>query len=80
MCFRTSVILLLDPSPTPTPRRPDVCFMWLIGPWKTLKYVIWRNYKWAIIKALFVALFVAFVGLLLYAMPGSIIDKMFSLS
>ena len=54
--------------------------MWLIGPWKTLKYVIWRNYKWAIIKALFVALFVAFVGLLLYAMPGSIIDKMFSLS
>ena len=26
-------------------RRPDTSFLWFLNPWKTLKYIIWRNFK-----------------------------------
>ena len=31
-------------------RRPDSSFMWFLNPIKSIRYIIWHNYKWTIIK------------------------------
>ena len=60
--------------------RPDDSFLWLMNPLKTLRYVIWRNYKWLILKILLLALVIAFIALLFYSMPGATIDKLYGLA
>ena len=53
--------------------------MWFLTPLMTLKYIIWKNYKWVLLKALLFTLLVAVLVLFFYAMPGATVDKMFGL-
>ncbi|XP_067657682.1 myoferlin-like isoform X1 [Haliotis asinina] len=60
----------LDP-----PKRPETSFMWFTSPFKTLKYIIWRNYKWYIISALIILILILLVVLFVYSFPGEISRK-----
>lgn len=52
-------------------RRPDTSFLWFTSPYKTMKFILWRRFRCAII--LFILLFVLllFVGIFLYSFPVS---------
>ena len=51
--------------------RPATSFRWFTSPLKTLRYIIWRNYKWIIIGVLITLLIVAAIVIFLYSMPVS---------
>lgn len=53
-------------------RRPETSFLWFTSPWKTLRYIIWRNYKWYFIGFLVLLLILLLVFLFLYSFPVSI--------
>ncbi|RWS24989.1 otoferlin-like protein, partial [Leptotrombidium deliense] len=59
-----------EPDPLDKPNRPETSFMWFMNPFKTLKYVIWRNFKSKIIKGLIFLFLVLFFILFVYAAPG----------
>ena len=61
-------------------RRPETSFLWFTSPFKTLKYIIWRNYKWYFIIGLIVLLLIVFIVLLIYAIPVSIFIELFILT
>ncbi|XP_047477393.1 LOW QUALITY PROTEIN: otoferlin-like [Penaeus chinensis] len=64
-----------EPDPLEKPNRPDASFMWFLNPLKSIRYIIWHNYKWAIIKILvFFALTIFFV-LFFYSVPGFTVKK-----
>ncbi|XP_042243483.1 otoferlin-like isoform X3 [Homarus americanus] len=64
-----------EPDPLEKPNRPDASFMWFLNPLKSIRYIIWHNYKWAIIKLLvFFALTIFFV-LFFYSVPGFTVKK-----
>ncbi|XP_048584840.1 myoferlin isoform X2 [Nematostella vectensis] len=70
-----------EPNQNPTleePNRPATSFRWFTSPLKTLRYIIWRNYKWWIVGLLITLLIVAAVLVFLYAMPGYTVKKMFN--
>lgn len=52
--------------------------MWFLNPLKSLRYILWHNYKWMIMKLLIVALFAALIVLFFYAMPGYTVKKIFN--
>jgi hypothetical protein len=29
----------------PKPERPATSFLWITSPWKSFRYILWRNYK-----------------------------------
>ena len=51
--------------------------MWFLNPLRTLKYIIWKNYKWTIFKALLILLLTAALALFFYSVPGATVNKMF---
>ncbi|ESN93713.1 hypothetical protein HELRODRAFT_157808 [Helobdella robusta] len=55
--------------------RPDTSFLWFMNPLKTLKYIIWKNYKWLIIKLIILLIFVIFLVLFFYNFPGAVVDR-----
>uniref|UniRef100_A0A673FUB1 Myoferlin-like n=1 Tax=Sinocyclocheilus rhinocerous TaxID=307959 RepID=A0A673FUB1_9TELE len=57
----------LDP-----PNRPDTSFLWFTNPCKTMKFIIWRRYKW-----LFIGLIIL---ILLYALPAQHRTQCFDVS
>uniref|UniRef100_A0A673HM87 Myoferlin-like n=1 Tax=Sinocyclocheilus rhinocerous TaxID=307959 RepID=A0A673HM87_9TELE len=50
----------LDP-----PNRPDTSFLWFTNPCKTMKFIIWRRYKWLFIGLILLILVILFIGILL---------------
>ncbi|CAG5125218.1 unnamed protein product [Candidula unifasciata] len=58
-----------EPDPLDKPNRPDSSFMWFMNPFKSLRYILWHNYKWVIIKVLVVAFLAALLVLFFYSMP-----------
>ncbi|XP_065071964.1 myoferlin-like isoform X2 [Rhopilema esculentum] len=69
-----------DPNQNPKldePNRPATSFFWFSSPWKTLKFILWRRYKWYIIGFLIFIILLLFVVLLLYSMPGYTVKKIF---
>jgi len=69
-----------EPNQNPTleePNRPATSFRWFTSPFKTLRYIIWRNYKWIIIGILITIIILAAVVIFLYSMPGYSVKKMF---
>ncbi|CAH1774769.1 unnamed protein product [Owenia fusiformis] len=66
-----------EPDPLPKPNRPDTSFLWFMNPCKTLRYVIWENFKWKILKAFLFLLLVAFMALFIYNAPGYTVKKLF---
>ncbi|XP_016341408.1 myoferlin-like isoform X2 [Sinocyclocheilus anshuiensis] len=60
----------LDP-----PNRPDTSFLWFTNPCKTMKFIIWRRYKWLFIGLILLILVILFIGILLYSFPNYISMK-----
>ncbi|KAF2350904.1 C2 domain [Trinorchestia longiramus] len=60
------------------PDRPSTSFFWLTSPWKSFKFVLWRNYKWAIITYIIIFLLLLFAFLFLYSLPGASVDYILS--
>uniref|UniRef100_A0A671PGU1 Myoferlin-like n=1 Tax=Sinocyclocheilus anshuiensis TaxID=1608454 RepID=A0A671PGU1_9TELE len=49
----------LDP-----PNRPDTSFLWFTNPCKTMKFIIWRRYKWLFIGLIILILVLLFLEIL----------------
>ncbi|BFZ16669.1 hypothetical protein BsWGS_19709 [Bradybaena similaris] len=67
-----------EPDPLEKPNRPDASFMWFMNPFKSLRYIIWHNYKWVIIKIIIVAFLTFLLVLFFYSMPGYTVKKLFN--
>ncbi|XP_069048827.1 dysferlin isoform X4 [Lepisosteus oculatus] len=52
------------------PRRPETSFLWFSSPFKTMKYILWRRFKWVIIALLILFFVLLFLGIFLYSFPG----------
>uniref|UniRef100_A0A8V5GBG2 Uncharacterized protein n=1 Tax=Melopsittacus undulatus TaxID=13146 RepID=A0A8V5GBG2_MELUD len=51
------------------PKRPETSFLWFTSPYKTLKYILWRRYKWVLILAIVLLVLLLFLGIFIYAFP-----------
>ncbi|XP_056148135.1 myoferlin [Lampris incognitus] len=60
----------LDP-----PNRPDTSFFWFTSPCKTMKFIVWRRFKWIFIGVIVLILVLLFLGILLYSLPNYISMK-----
>ncbi|XP_012269850.2 otoferlin isoform X2 [Athalia rosae] len=65
-----------EPDPLDKPNRPDASFMWFLNPLKSIKYIVWHNYKWAILRVLVLLAVVVLILLFFYAIPGYSVKKM----
>ncbi|XP_068184208.1 myoferlin [Antennarius striatus] len=57
------------------PNRPDTSFFWFTNPCKTMKFIIWRRFKWIFIIAVVLLLVILFLGILFYSLPNYISMK-----
>uniref|UniRef100_A0AAR2K7M5 C2 domain-containing protein n=1 Tax=Pygocentrus nattereri TaxID=42514 RepID=A0AAR2K7M5_PYGNA len=57
------------------PNRPDTSFLWFTNPCKTMKFIVWRRFKWVFIGGIILILVLLFVGVLLYSLPNYISMK-----
>ncbi|XP_040217713.1 myoferlin isoform X3 [Rana temporaria] len=60
----------LDP-----PNRPETSFLWFTNPCKTMKFIVWRRFKWVFIGIIVLLLVLLFLGVFLYSLPGYISMK-----
>lgn len=58
------------------PQRPETSFLWFSSPFKTLKFIVWRRFKWFILLFLVLFLIFLFFGVFLYAFPNYAAMKM----
>ncbi|XP_020294411.1 otoferlin-like isoform X2 [Pseudomyrmex gracilis] len=65
-----------EPDLLDKPNRPDASFMWFLNPLKSIKYIVWHNYKWAILKAMIAIGLVLLLLLFFYAIPGYSVKKL----
>ncbi|XP_055085159.1 dysferlin isoform X2 [Periophthalmus magnuspinnatus] len=68
-----------EPNMNPTlqdPHRPETSFLWFSSPYKTLKFIVWRRFKWFILLFLVLFLIFLFFGVFLYAFPNYAAMKM----
>ncbi|XP_068632419.1 otoferlin-like [Battus philenor] len=65
-----------EPDPLDKPNRPDASFMWFLNPLKSIRYIMWHNYKWTILKATLVILVAIMLLLLVYSVPGYTVKKL----
>nr|XP_013189195.1 unnamed protein product [Amyelois transitella] len=65
-----------EPDPLDKPNRPDASFMWFLNPLKSIRYIVWHNYKWTILKAAIVISLAVMFLLLVYAVPGYTVKKL----
>lgn len=56
--------------------RPDASFMWFLNPLKSIRYIVWHNYKWAILKILAVLALAVVLLLFFYSVPGYTVKKL----
>ncbi|CAF4133146.1 unnamed protein product, partial [Rotaria sordida] len=63
------------PQPLAEPNRPKTSFLWFTAPWKTLRFVLWRNFKWTIITGIFIFIGVIFLLLAVWSIPGELIRQ-----
>eukprot|EP00062_Callorhinchus_milii_P015036 gi/632964862/ref/XP_007898605.1/ PREDICTED: otoferlin isoform X2 [Callorhinchus milii] len=64
-----------EPDPLEKPNRPDTSFIWFMNPLKSIRYFIWHNYRWLILKILTIVLLLLMLGLFLYSVPGYLVKK-----
>ncbi|XP_060691971.1 dysferlin isoform X2 [Hemiscyllium ocellatum] len=51
------------------PKRPDTSFLWFTSPLKTLKYIVWRKFRWVILAFLVFLILILFIVIFLYSFP-----------
>lgn len=51
------------------PKRPETSFLWITSPWKSLRHIIWRNYKWYFLIGILLLLLAIFLVLFVYSIP-----------
>ncbi|KAL9983681.1 hypothetical protein ACROYT_G005897 [Oculina patagonica] len=69
-----------DPNQHPVleePNRPATSFLWFTSPFKTMRYIIWRRYKWILLILLIIIIIALLVGIFFYSMPGYSVKKLF---
>ncbi|KAG7196910.1 hypothetical protein KM043_000181 [Ampulex compressa] len=64
-----------EPDPLDKPNRPDASFMWFLNPLKSIKYIVWHNYKWIILKTFVALSLIILVLLFFYSIPGYSVKK-----
>ncbi|XP_056291609.1 myoferlin isoform X2 [Pseudoliparis swirei] len=57
------------------PNRPDMSFFWFTNPCKTMKFIVWRRFKWIFLAAILLLLVLLFLGILFYSLPNYISMK-----
>ncbi|CAF98669.1 unnamed protein product, partial [Tetraodon nigroviridis] len=57
------------------PNRPDTSFFWFTNPCKTMKFIIWRRFKWIFLLGIILLLVILFLGILFYSLPNYISMK-----
>ncbi|XP_072312686.1 myoferlin-like isoform X1 [Eucyclogobius newberryi] len=57
------------------PNRPETSFFWFTNPCKTMKFIVWRRFKWVFIGLIILILVILFVAILLYSLPNYISMK-----
>ncbi|KAK7910021.1 hypothetical protein WMY93_014705 [Mugilogobius chulae] len=60
------------------PHRPETSFLWFSSPYKTLKFIVWRRFKWLILLFFLLFLLFLFLGVFLYAFPNYAAMKLVS--
>ncbi|UJR24822.1 hypothetical protein I4U23_006197 [Adineta vaga] len=63
------------PQPLDEPNRPKNSFLWFTSPWKTFRYIIWRNFKWKIILGIIIFLTILFLLLAMWTLPGELVRQ-----
>ncbi|GAB0192184.1 myoferlin [Grus japonensis] len=58
------------------PNRPDTSFLWFTNPCKTMKFIVWRRFKWLFIGLIILLILLLFVAVLLYSLPNYLSMKM----
>uniref|UniRef100_UPI0037E767B9 dysferlin n=1 Tax=Semicossyphus pulcher TaxID=241346 RepID=UPI0037E767B9 len=58
------------------PQRPETSFLWFSSPYKTLKFILWRRFKWFIILFIILFFILLFFGVFLYSFPNYAAMKM----
>ncbi|XP_078269853.1 myoferlin-like [Rhinoraja longicauda] len=59
----------MNPKLNP-PNRPETSFLWFTNPCKTLKYIIWRRFKWIFLGLIILLFVVLFLGVFFYSLPN----------
>uniref|UniRef100_A0A3P8V2F0 Myoferlin n=1 Tax=Cynoglossus semilaevis TaxID=244447 RepID=A0A3P8V2F0_CYNSE len=57
------------------PNRPDTSFFWFTNPCKTMKFIIWKRFRWIYILYLLLPPLFLFLGIMLYSLPNYISMK-----
>ncbi|XP_072543800.1 dysferlin isoform X2 [Salminus brasiliensis] len=58
------------------PQRPETSFLWFSSPYKTLKFIVWRRFKWLILGLILLFFILLFLGVFLYSFPNYAAMKM----
>ncbi|XP_069675359.1 otoferlin-like [Periplaneta americana] len=64
------------PESLPQPKRPETSFLWFKNPMRSLKFICWRQYKWAILKLIIVILVTFIILAGIYSFPGYGVKKL----
>jgi hypothetical protein len=55
--------------------RPKMSFAWFTNPLLVFKGMIWKNYKWLIIKGICCLLYILFFALFIYTSPSMVTQQ-----
>uniref|UniRef100_M3ZLA4 Myoferlin n=1 Tax=Xiphophorus maculatus TaxID=8083 RepID=M3ZLA4_XIPMA len=61
------------------PNRPDTSFFWFTNPCKTMKFIIWRRFKWVFLGLILLLLVILFLGILFYSLPVRLLHLSFTI-
>lgn len=50
--------------------------MWFLNPLKSIRYIVWHNYKWVILKGIIILAVAIMILLFFYAIPGYTVKRM----
>lgn len=50
--------------------------MWFLNPLKSIRYIVWHNYKWSILKGIIILAIAIMILMFFYAIPGYSVKKL----
>lgn len=50
--------------------------MWFLNPLKSIRYIVWHNYKWVILKGIIILAIAIMILLFFYSIPGYTVKRM----